>query len=533
MNKFFSLLKVILKDDFSLFKINTEKTSNRNKILFPILLTILVFYSVGYYSYQLASSLAPLNLTYVMLSLWIVAISLMTIMECIYKSQGILYESKDNDLLMSLPINKKTLLFARIVKLILFQIMYNAIFMLPAMVVYAYFTHPGINFYLISLLMLVLMPIIPTVIASLFGAIVKNLTSLFQDKKKMQTIFSILFTVVLFAVIFYVQGSGETFINNASNINGVVESVYYPIKLYLRLINQFNILDLIKLIAINAIFLIVFVYIMSITYFKVVQRSHEDVKHAHKKFKMSINTPFVSLVKKEIKRYFSSPLYVFNTLFGIVILFIGTIVLLINPNLVLNYITQSGFTEDVGNINIGLIYLIVLIFILALTSITSSSISLEGKNFSFMKTMPVSIKNILLSKLVSSLIIIYPLVFISNIIISISFRLDFITILFIFIASILIPLVTGLLGLIINLKYPKLEYKNDSEVIKQSMSVMISVYSGMGIGFVIVFIGAYLMNMLNVLLVELLLSVIVLLIVVILYQILMTSGIKKFKSLNS
>ena len=41
-----------------------------------------------------------------------------------------------------------------------------------------------------------------------------------------------------------------------------------------------------------------------------------------------------------------------------------------------------------------------------------------------------------------------------------------------------------MVGLLVNLKYPKLNYSNDTEVIKQSMSSMISVFIGM-----IVFVG--------------------------------------------
>ena len=42
MNKFFSLLKVALKDDFSLFKINSKKSSKLSKIMLPLLLTLMI-----------------------------------------------------------------------------------------------------------------------------------------------------------------------------------------------------------------------------------------------------------------------------------------------------------------------------------------------------------------------------------------------------------------------------------------------------------------------------------------------------------
>ena len=51
----------------------------------------------------------------------------------------------------------------------------------------------------------------------------------------------------------------------------------------------------------------------------------------------------------------------------------------------------------------------------------------------------------------------------------------------ILIASIIIPFVSELIGIIFNLKYPKLDATNDTEVVKQSMSSMISVFIGIGL----------------------------------------------------
>ena len=43
------------------------------------------------------------------------------------------------------------------------------------------------------------------------------------------------------------------------------------------------------------------------------------------------------------------------------------------------------------------------------------------------------------------------------------------------------PTFTALIGLLMNLKYPKMNATNDTEVVKQSMSSMISVFIGIGI----------------------------------------------------
>ena len=58
----------------------------------------------------------------------------------------------------------------------------------------------------------------------------------------------------------------------------------------------------------------------------------------------------------------------------------------------------------------------------------------------------------------------------------------------ILIASLLLPFVAELIGIIINLKYPKMDASNDTEVVKQSMSSVVATFIGMGLlGATIVF----------------------------------------------
>ena len=120
--KTFSLLRAILSQDMNLFKYSTKENSSKiKKILLPIVLFLLVSFSIGSYAFMISSKLAPLNLTYIMLSMFIFMVVILTFMQGIYKSQGILFETKDNDLLFSLPISKGKILFARIFKLLLFD----------------------------------------------------------------------------------------------------------------------------------------------------------------------------------------------------------------------------------------------------------------------------------------------------------------------------------------------------------------------------------------------------------------------------
>ena len=137
--KTISLLKAILSENMNLFNYQTKKNSKKiTKVLIPIFLFIIVCFSVGIYAFALGKLLHKVNLTYIMLSIFIASVSMLAFIEGIYKSQGILFEAKDNDLLLSLPIKKSTILFSRIFKLLVFEYLYNLLFLLPAFAVYIY-----------------------------------------------------------------------------------------------------------------------------------------------------------------------------------------------------------------------------------------------------------------------------------------------------------------------------------------------------------------------------------------------------------
>ena len=163
-----------------------------------------------------------------------------------------------------------------------------------------------------------------------------------------------------------------------------------------------------------------------------------------------------------------------------------------------------------------------------MTSITSSMISLEGKSLNITKSLPVESKKIILAKVLASNTISIPIILLCDIIIFIAFKVNIIDILFIGIASVVIPTFSALLGITINLKHPKLDASSDTEIVKQSTSSFIAVLSGTCLGMITVGITiASGMTNLTILLVLLVFIVADF----ILWQWIKSSGVKRFNEL--
>ena len=541
MKKLLSLLKATMSQDMSIFRIRRKNKSKINKIILPIFLTLVVMFAIGSYAEMFAEVLAPNNLTYIVLTMFVMFTSLLTIIEGIYKSQGILFEAKDNDLLFSLPISKSKIFFTRVFKLISFQFLYNSLFMLPAIIVYAMYEKPNLSFYILSLIMLVLLPIIPTIVGCIIGYIIKGLSSKFKARNIVQVALTSLMLLLIFYFSFNMQGLIANIAQNANSINEVITRIYYPAGLYIKLIQDFNILDLVILFAINIIPAILFIYVASISYFKITSKLGEKTNNSKKvNLKKSSNKTFKvksqlsGLINKEMKRFFSSPVFIINAGFGIVLMVVATIAISINFDGMINGLTQGkeiGISiSEIRNMMPKIFYGFV-VFVSCMTSITSSMISLEGKSFNITKSLPVSPEKILLAKVLTSNIISIPTILICDIIFFIVFKVAFIDIIFILLASIIVPTFTALIGILMNLKYPKMDATSDTEVVKQSMSSMLSVFIGMftGILSIVIIIMGSKINLNLFIILEL---VIFSIIVFTLWKILKKYGTQKFKAIN-
>ena len=259
MMKMVSLLKAMMSQDMNLFKYKVKGSNNIKKVILILLLSIVFMSAIGSYYFMLAKMLRKIELTFIMLTIALLIPSIFTLIEGIYKSQGILFDAKDNDLLFSLPIKKRTIITARLIKMYIFQFIYNLIFILPALVIYIYLESPAFNFYFLSLIMMALVPIIPTIIACFIGALIKNVSIKFKAKKTVQ----IILTFALFLGIYFLSLNSNNWLNaivkNATSINDVITKIYYPIGAYINLIQNFDLLIFMKLLLINFIPLIIFI----------------------------------------------------------------------------------------------------------------------------------------------------------------------------------------------------------------------------------------------------------------------------------
>jgi len=486
MNKLWLLIKVNLLNLFGIGEIINAKTKEeKNKHLKKQLIFIGILLFFSYYIYIIANismkGFILLNIPYIILAQYFVTTSIYIMFTNIFQAKNSLFSFRDYDLLMSLPIPKKNILLSKIITSYLYNLIYVFVIMLPVLIVYINYINVNILFYILYFISMLVIPIIPMIVSYFVGLFISYLTSFFKKSNFFDYLFNILLIISVLLITFKLDGMTSIDLANlGKTMISKLQNIYPLINIYIDIIKNQNILSLVIIVLLSFIFLILFMFLLNKYYLKIreqLQNNKNSIIYKNKKNK--INLPVISLYKKELNRYFSSTMYVLNTALGCILLITFLIALVFLGD---DYISRLIGTSDIKEL-ISMYAPLIISMFCAISCTTHSSISLEGNNIWILKTLPLSYQKIFLSKIMVNLTILLPTIIISSIILIIHIKPSLVTIFFLILTPSAYSIMTSCLGLILNLKYPDINFKSEVKVIKQSIpsyfSMMIGLLMGM------------------------------------------------------
>ena len=537
-----SNLFILLKNSFvnstginSLSK-GIDNSREKKKLLITtatllLIATVICFVSTSY-SIALAIVLKPMGYLDLILIVAILFSCILSFIMSIYKAQGTLFSSKDYDLLMSLPIKNSTILTSKIISLMSISYIETALIIVPASIVY--FIYNGSLswvFFIILLIGLLFIPMLPIIASSIIAMFITFISSRFKHKNIVTIVVGLIAFLLIMIVSMNMQNYINTFVENSDSIVKGLSSIYPP-AMYLKdaLVN-YNIVDLIKFMVISIIPFVIFIIVFSKTFKVINGKLAESYKKANYKVeRLQSSSITKALVMQELRRYFATPIYVMNTAFGMVLLVVASIATL--------FISKETLAElmgypDIVNI-IPVAILVLLVFTIGLSCTTNSSISLEGNRLWILKSLPIEPKDIFKGKIITNLIITIPAAIVANIIFYIGLKFEIKYLILNIMISIVFSGVSAVLGLIINLYFPKMDWTNPTTVVKQSTSVMITILGIMILILALIGVSVVLVEIFNVTNIMIILTVVLILFLITLFvsiKILDKIGSEKFNRL--
>lgn len=474
MNRIIRLISVqlwaVLGDILSIGK--SRKTTQK-ALYGGVLVFTLVIGSVSFfYSFMMGTGLKMFDSLDLLPSIMMAATCLIILFTTVFKVKGTIFGFRDYDMVMSLPVSTGVIVASRLFILYIFNFLLVIIMMVPMMIAYGILAQPGILFYIIGVASMLMIPLVPIVIASVLGTVIAYIASKFRRTNILSILLSAGLLVGIVAVSFVFNGSGQELVNIGKALTDKVYSAYPLAQMYVDAVVGYDLMSFLSFVAISLLAFLLYSYVVKLIFKRINTRIMTGGYHAdYKMGELKTASPLKALYIKELKRYFSSTLYMLNSGIGIVMLTVGAVAsLFVDPAKAL------GSPEAAAQLlNYVPIYLF---FCIIMTCPSMASISLEGRNLWILKSIPVTPGTVFLSKAAVNLTILAPAI-LDTVILGIGLKLGvgktFLILINVAVCSVFI----SLYGLFINIMFPNFTWTSEIVVIKQSVACMITIFSGM------------------------------------------------------
>lgn len=378
-------------------------------------------------------------------------------------------KSLDTDLLLSMPIKKWTIIVTKTISKYVFDFFFVFVLLAPYLVLYMIFDGFDVVFLIMSLLLVFLLPLMSVGLSYVIDFVTTRMFNRVRIGGLLKSIFSV-FVFATILVLLTIKTSTYGTVQFASMEDYFADR---PItNILLKFLFERSFISIFVLLVITIIPFIIGMILFSFNYGK-------DLlgyvgKNKNYSFKCS-KSGFANMFKKEITYYANTPAYIINTIIGPIMILVLSIM-----------IASMGVDKIMGylgvNVSLDLIVgFIVLVFLgaISMTYISACSVSLEGKNFWIIKSLPINEKVLFFAKIFNNFIIIEPFVLISSIILFVSLKLSFLQFLCLLLVPTLFALLISCGGLLINIWLPRFDWEREEQVVKQGMSTLITMIYGL------------------------------------------------------
>ncbi|MBO6161933.1 MAG: hypothetical protein J6O53_01635 [Eubacterium sp.] len=445
------------------------------------------------------------------------------------KAKSLIYRETDLELLTALPIRGTHVAAARMLRLYVDGLIITLLVMLPGMIICGIYTGAGAFFYVGILPVILILPILPVAVSAWVGILFAAIIARFRHKVLAEVLLVVLLMVgmLVLSAAFSANTMTAGSEDKGSNLSSMptteriaeqstkqsaealteamteelseeekeaerqaenerikaklsaaakdtlqgLESACPPARILGEGVLKTDLVILLTYLLISLLIFGITAFILGRNFFRISARLRTVTRHREYQLEaLKEQSVMKALVKKEAAGYFSSGIYVANTIVGPV--------LAIGFSVALAFLDLSKPLADWPMIHPDAALPYMLGGFFSMLSISSCSISMEGKNWWIPRSLPLSTREILGAKALFNLILLAPVYGLMEVILLFTLRVGLADRLWL----LLIPLAgipfSVLFGLFLNLKFPKLHWENATEVVKQSAASGLSLLGG-------------------------------------------------------
>lgn len=439
---------------------------------------------------MLYRAVAGLGLEKLVIGLALLLLMVVTLLFGVFHTLGSMYFNRDTAGMAYLPLSSRTHMAAKWMEIYLCEVLFSVSLLLPLLICHGVFTGAGVLYYIGSVLVVLATPLYPLAISLLLASLLGRISSLTRHKE----LWVVLGTIVLLAVVlgaewmllpsipedadamFFVR----LLMSNEALVNFLI-GAFPPVMWGVNAVDgSIPMLALYVLAGVAAIFAVI--WVMGRSYLKVCLLHTEQgtrKKRARSRGEISFESrsPFRAIFQREMNEVLRTPVYLLNAVLGVLMMPI----MLLGMSVGLSAGEESVMLTQVLDELLGMLSPLDLTLILAalfsfmclICPISATAVSREGKRLPIMCMIPVAPKTILTAKLMVNLaFIIIGLVIMAGATVVLLGTAYLPHVLCAALLADLLSYAASVGNLTVDVLRPVLEWKNETEVMKQNMNTM-------------------------------------------------------------
>lgn len=472
------LVKKQMAEIFRSYLYDAKKSQKRAKGTVILYFALFVFLMVGvlggmftFVAMMLCDAMAAVDMGWLYFTLMGLVAIFMGAFGSVFNTYSSLYLAKDNDLLLSLPIPLRVIISSRLVTVYLMGLMYSAVVIVPAVIVYWIQVAHSAAVIVGGLLTVAIVSLIVLLLSCLLGWVVAKISLKLKHKSITTVLVSLLGIGLYYFIYFKAQTVISDLVANAVVYGVKIKGAAYPLYLFGRMAE--GDWTAMALVSAAVVLLTALTWLLlSRSFLRLATSGGSTGKARYREKKARVRSLPAALLGKECRRFVSSPNYMLNCGLGVLMIPAAGVLLLLKGG------EWLGLLKAVLPGAESTLAISVACLLASMNDMAAPSVSLEGKSLWVLQSLPVSAWEVLKAKLKMQLVFtgIPMLVFLACAlpVLGLSPVLSLLAAA----GSLLAVLLLALFGLTMGLKMPNLHWTSEITPVKQGGSVALALLGG-------------------------------------------------------
>ncbi|OPJ61307.1 putative ABC transporter permease subunit [Clostridium oryzae] len=509
MNKIIILTKCLLKSNSSYSGKKRKIPPMLMNVIGLLILVACLGIPLGMFFASMYDSLKTINQEGVIITLAIASVSMIIFFFAIFYVLTVFYFARDVEVLLPMPLRSYEILTAKFISVLIYEYITEVIVFAPALIVFGIKSQASILYYLYAVILFFIIPILPLVIAAIINMVIMRFTNIGKHKDALKIIGGMIGLLFAIGINLVSQGLGKNadsaeqmkklLLEGNNSLVGIVSRLFPTSRIgSLALIHSDKLSGLVNLIIFVLISVIIFALFLMLSeklYFKGAlgnseiysKRAKLTKEQLHKNIRK--NSPIKAYTVKEIKILFRTPAFLMNCIISNFLWPVFMIIGIATSGVKLSQLNMlSGYIQ--GDKMLGIVVAVAFglgVFMEGGNGIAATSFSREGQNLYVSKYLPIKFMDNIMARINASLIISALPIIIIYAACFLILKLPTYTILPIIIVTILGMLFMAFAGIIMDIRFPKLDWDNEQKAVKQNLNLLITMFGSWIVAGAIIF----------------------------------------------